>query len=273
MHSSRHPWHTFCLPRVCCLDSSLMKRGDYSLLWLRAGQGEMHRVVMFPFGLVLLPSAKKFQEPIITQPDFHASCLDDFRYALTQINIDSSYRCGSQATNRWHRGNLTLQLQQRIDIDIGSERYLSVFIRRVSVQSQSPWSKRARIMHRHNSFNNNVTRSPSLTQRKLAAEFRPSSPLVGGSPVSTTETHQTVITKNSWLDAARESTNKFKLNGSPLPLVWVLVEDNVIPPNAVPFGEDKNGSQLYIARALLEVGCFSQGYHNSDLPYLSGWAL
>ncbi|KAG1853857.1 hypothetical protein C8R48DRAFT_777014 [Suillus tomentosus] len=111
-------------------------------------------------------------------------------------------------------------------------------------------------MHRHNSFNNNVSRSPSLTQRKLGAEFRPSSPLVGGSPVSTTETHQTVITKNSWLDAARESTNKFKLNGSPLPLVWILVEDNVIPPNAVPFGEDKNGSQLYIARALLEGGLY-----------------
>jgi len=34
----------------------------------------------------------------------------------------------------------------------------------------------------------------------------------------------------------------------------ILVEDGVIPPNAVPFGEDKNGSTLFIARALLEVG-------------------
>lgn len=150
-------------------------------------------------------------------------------------------------------------------------------------------------MNRHNSFNNNASRSPSLSQRKLVAEFRPSSPLVGGSPISTTETQQTVVTKTSWLDsardnthnfklhsssplvggspasttethhtitktswleAARESTNNFKSHGSPVPLVWVLVEDNVIPPNAVPFGEDKNGLPLYIARALLEGGLY-----------------
>ncbi|KAG2143472.1 uncharacterized protein EDB93DRAFT_1088379 [Suillus bovinus] len=117
-------------------------------------------------------------------------------------------------------------------------------------------------MYRHNSYNTNVSRSPSLSQRKLVAEFRPSSPLVGGSPVSvsTTETHH-AITKTSWLESARESTNNFKLNGSPVPLVWVLVEDNVIPPNAVPFGEDKNGSQLYIARALLEVDLGKAGAH------------
>lgn len=111
-------------------------------------------------------------------------------------------------------------------------------------------------MHRHNSFNTNLSRSPSLSQRKLAAEFHPSSPLVGGSSISTTETHQTVITKTSWLEYARESTQNFKLHGSSVPLVWVLVEDNVIPPNAVPFGEDKNGTPLYIARALLEGGLY-----------------
>ncbi|KAG1759952.1 hypothetical protein EDD22DRAFT_781803 [Suillus occidentalis] len=116
-------------------------------------------------------------------------------------------------------------------------------------------------MHRHNSFNTNVSRSPSLSQRKLAAEFHPSSPLVGGSSISTTETHQTVITKTSWLDSARESTQNFKLHGSSVPLVWVLVEDNVIPPNAVPFGEDKNGTPLYIARALLEVDLGKAGSH------------
>jgi hypothetical protein len=43
-----------------------------------------------------------------------------------------------------------------------------------------------------------------------------------------------------------------------------LVEDNVIPPNAVPFGEDKNGTPLYIARALLEVGYLFPQYHNTD---------
>lgn len=82
------------------------------------------------------------------------------------------------------------------------------------------------------------------------------SPLVGGSPVSATESHHSVITKTSWLEAARESTNNFKLHGSSVPLVWVLVEDNIIPPNAVPFGEDKNGLPLYIARALLEGGLY-----------------
>jgi len=43
-----------------------------------------------------------------------------------------------------------------------------------------------------------------------------------------------------------------------------MVEDNVIPPNAVPFGEDKNGLPLYIARALLEVSYLSLWHHNTD---------
>jgi hypothetical protein len=34
----------------------------------------------------------------------------------------------------------------------------------------------------------------------------------------------------------------------------VFVEDKIIPPNAVPFGEDRHGSTLFIARAHLEVG-------------------
>ncbi|KAG2143864.1 hypothetical protein BD769DRAFT_1347846, partial [Suillus cothurnatus] len=67
--------------------------------------------------------------------------------------------------------------------------------------------------------------------------------------------------KNSWLETACESTRNFKLHGSPVPLVWVMVEDNVIPPNAVPFGEDKNGLPLYIARALLEVILGKAGTH------------
>jgi hypothetical protein len=33
----------------------------------------------------------------------------------------------------------------------------------------------------------------------------------------------------------------------------VLVEDKSIPPNAVPFGEDRNGQTLFIARVHLEV--------------------
>lgn len=36
--------------------------------------------------------------------------------------------------------------------------------------------------------------------------------------------------------------------------IQVLTEGNEIPDNAVPFGEDRNGCTLYIARALLEGG-------------------
>ncbi|KAF9228098.1 hypothetical protein BS17DRAFT_692358 [Gyrodon lividus] len=65
--------------------------------------------------------------------------------------------------------------------------------------------------------------------------------------------HHSMKQKDQWLEAARKSTEHFNKHGSPIPLVWVLVEDNNIPPNAVPFGEDRNGAPLYIARALLEV--------------------
>ncbi|KAG1720399.1 hypothetical protein EDB19DRAFT_1835999 [Suillus lakei] len=89
-------------------------------------------------------------------------------------------------------------------------------------------------MHRHNSFNTNASRSPSLSQ---------------------------LITKTSWLEAARESTHNFKQHGSSVPLVWVLVEDNVIPPNAVPFGEDKNGFPLLAP---------SRDITTLTVPYLQG---
>ncbi|KAG9311087.1 hypothetical protein JVU11DRAFT_8994 [Chiua virens] len=63
---------------------------------------------------------------------------------------------------------------------------------------------------------------------------------------------RTVIRKEEWLESARRSTEHFKRHGSPLPLVWVLTEGSEIPDNAVPFGEDRNGCTVYIARALLE---------------------
>ncbi|KAG1740160.1 uncharacterized protein EDB91DRAFT_1248481 [Suillus paluster] len=71
--------------------------------------------------------------------------------------------------------------------------------------------------------------------------------------------------KSSWLEEARESTANFKRNGSPVPLVWVLVEDKTIPPNAVPFGEDRNGHTFFIARAYLEGGLHlgKVGHHTS----------
>ncbi|KAG8215215.1 hypothetical protein J3R82DRAFT_8758 [Butyriboletus roseoflavus] len=63
---------------------------------------------------------------------------------------------------------------------------------------------------------------------------------------------RSVIQKEQWLEAARRSTEHFKRQGSPVPLVWVLTKGNEIPDNAVPFGEDRNGCTTYIARALLE---------------------
>jgi hypothetical protein len=36
-------------------------------------------------------------------------------------------------------------------------------------------------------------------------------------------------------------------------ILKVLIEDKSIPPNAVPFGEDRNGQTFFIARAFLEV--------------------
>ncbi|KAG2143471.1 uncharacterized protein EDB93DRAFT_1252074 [Suillus bovinus] len=79
------------------------------------------------------------------------------------------------------------------------------------------------------------------------------------SPVTTTK-H-----KSGWLEEARESTTNFKKNGSPVPLVWIFVEDKSIPPNAVPFGEDRNGQTLFIARAHLEGGLHlgKVGYNTS----------
>ncbi|KAG8215207.1 hypothetical protein J3R82DRAFT_8748 [Butyriboletus roseoflavus] len=63
---------------------------------------------------------------------------------------------------------------------------------------------------------------------------------------------RSAIQKEEWLEAARRSTQHFERHGSPVPLVWVLTEGNEIPDNAVPFGEDRNGCTMYIARALLE---------------------
>ncbi|KAG1759953.1 hypothetical protein EDD22DRAFT_110045 [Suillus occidentalis] len=74
-------------------------------------------------------------------------------------------------------------------------------------------------------------------------------PAFGSDSTITTTRHKT-----SWLEEARESTANFKKNGSPVPLVWVLIEDKSIPPNAVPFGEDRNGQTFFIARAFLEGG-------------------
>lgn len=75
----------------------------------------------------------------------------------------------------------------------------------------------------------------------------------------------TPMHKSSWLEEARESTANFKRNGSPVPLVWILIEDKTIPPNAVPFGEDRNGNTFFIARAYLEGGLHlgKVGYHTS----------
>ncbi|KAI6148016.1 hypothetical protein BKA82DRAFT_4147326 [Pisolithus tinctorius] len=73
----------------------------------------------------------------------------------------------------------------------------------------------------------------------------------GSSRPGTPRAHD-LVQKEQWLQAARESTENFKLHGSPVPLVWFYTEENRIPPNAVPFSEDVNGCPLFIARVLLE---------------------
>ncbi|KAH7924335.1 hypothetical protein BV22DRAFT_1035228 [Leucogyrophana mollusca] len=95
---------------------------------------------------------------------------------------------------------------------------------------------------------NSLSRSGSLNRQN-----RPSSPLIRSGSVGSAEVpHHVRQTPQQWLAAARESTELFKKNGSPLPLVWILVEDNHIPANAVPFEQDRNGCPLFIARALVE---------------------
>ncbi|KAF8553141.1 hypothetical protein OG21DRAFT_1283722 [Imleria badia] len=65
-------------------------------------------------------------------------------------------------------------------------------------------------------------------------------------------------------EGARKSTQDIVLHGAPLPLVWVLVMDNVIPDYAVPFSEAYGGPQ-FIARAFLE-GHYCIGKAGTGLP-------
>ncbi|KAG6374071.1 hypothetical protein JVT61DRAFT_4712 [Boletus reticuloceps] len=88
-----------------------------------------------------------------------------------------------------------------------------------------------------------------ITERSRLSEHAGSRPIT---PV-VVETRSS-LQKEEWLVAARRSTEHFKKHGSPVPLVWVLTEGNQIPDNAVPFGADRNGCTMYIARALLEGG-------------------
>ncbi|KAI9566602.1 hypothetical protein HD554DRAFT_1981336, partial [Boletus coccyginus] len=66
------------------------------------------------------------------------------------------------------------------------------------------------------------------------------------------------------LAAACRSTEHFKQHSSPVPLVWVLTEDGWIPDSAVPFGEDRDRSTLYIACALWK-GIFHIGKASPQL--------
>lgn len=74
-----------------------------------------------------------------------------------------------------------------------------------------------------------------------------------------------------WVAAAKENTMKIKQNGSPSPLVWVLVEGKNIPTNAIVGGEDRR-KPLYIARAFYEGGIYvgNAGHHltlGGAIPY------
>ncbi|KAG1816351.1 uncharacterized protein BJ212DRAFT_1480799 [Suillus subaureus] len=106
-----------------------------------------------------------------------------------------------------------------------------------------------------------VTSSYEYGRPPVTGSYPAPAPAFGNdSTVITTTRH-----KSSWIEEARESTLNFKKNGSPVPLVWILVEDKSIPPNAVPFGEDRNGQALFIARVHLEGGLHlgKVGYHTS----------
>ncbi|KIJ61189.1 hypothetical protein HYDPIDRAFT_116160 [Hydnomerulius pinastri MD-312] len=99
---------------------------------------------------------------------------------------------------------------------------------------------------RRESLEEQRPRQPFEDNRSKYEVSRPTTPAAPQEPQLSQE--------DRWLAAAPESTEYFKKHGSPVHLVWVLVEDNNIPPNAVPFGEDHNGAPLYIARVLLEGG-------------------
>ncbi|KAG1866033.1 hypothetical protein F4604DRAFT_1928350 [Suillus subluteus] len=105
-----------------------------------------------------------------------------------------------------------------------------------------------------------VTSSHEYGRPPVTGSYTAPAPAFGSDSTITTTRH-----KISWLEEARESTLNFKKNGSPVPLVWVLIEDKSIPPNAVPFGEDRNGQALFIARVHLEGGLHlgKVGYHTS----------
>ncbi|KAI9453806.1 hypothetical protein HD554DRAFT_513636 [Boletus coccyginus] len=99
-----------------------------------------------------------------------------------------------------------------------------------------------------------LSASAEYTSRTLVTEKTRTLSEYGSSrPITPTVVEpRSAIQRDEWLVAARRSTEHFKKHGSAVPLVWVLTEGNEIPDNAVPFGADRNGCTLYIARALLE---------------------
>jgi len=68
--------------------------------------------------------------------------------------------------------------------------------------------------------------------------------------------------KDAWIATAKKCTIEVKEHGSPSPLVWVLVEDKNIPPNALVAGLAKH-QPLFIARAYYEGGMYlgTAGHH------------
>ncbi|KAF9456828.1 hypothetical protein BDZ94DRAFT_1274706 [Collybia nuda] len=78
-------------------------------------------------------------------------------------------------------------------------------------------------------------------------------------------------TFKQWEDAARENTQRIKEQGSPSPLVWVLVKGKDIPVNAIVAGVERQ-QHLYIARTFYEGGiCIGKaGRHlerGAAIPY------
>ncbi|KAF9240673.1 hypothetical protein BU15DRAFT_73901 [Melanogaster broomeanus] len=85
-----------------------------------------------------------------------------------------------------------------------------------------------------------------------------------------------LVSKETWKHETEISTALIKGNGVPLPLIWIMVKDNVIPPHAVPFSKDHRGD-LYIARALVEgelyLGCAAHHLKNGAIELVIGGVL
>jgi len=137
---------------------------------------------------------------------------------------------------------------------------------------------------------NTYSPPPSIISPKAETNYSPGFSVPGQSPMSSppvrspTEMPQALIADLSsptpvtrpktfaqWVAMAKENTLEVRRNGSPSPLVWILVEGTDIPANAIVGGEDRR-KPLYIARCFYEGGIYigKAGRHlklGAAIPY------